>query len=559
MQLLAASPKSFSSLRRLHIDDRDESIEDGLELTFVPLAQLPALSDCRFSLRSLKPSSSSVLMSAFESMQSLTSLDMRETTNACSQLLELLCAESNTPLLLRLKSLQLSPCNASENGRIDQPHNALLRRLSSLTAPPALQQFTGVPFVRHHAAGLLSVLSLPHLTQLELTGYVRCGELSACGSSFTSASAPLVSLTFPGLLGEPNADGVYLTATPEDAEASCSAVRTLLSRFTELRGLRCDAHLVRGAVALPHSTADSGTSGCSGSLYSLSVWHTHLAVFPFAAPLSFPQLTELVLDMEVTDAELELLLSACPRLLRLDCRRSRGWNAVLIAARCCVDLLQLTVHFADPPAADDAAISAPPPAASPFLPQLITLCLVHQHPVSSSFSALQHFTDPPHAQLRHVFLSGDGLRSQHVLSLACLPRLCHLVGKTYGWCSGDFAEVEEAYQRTQQILSSGAADSAVYHAVEPAPRREDGEGSLGERPLGPHQQLEMRQRVMQAAARPWWTKNLLASAAGADSDTVRTVFFAQLWSAVTASGAAAAESQVAGHEGETAAAAAAAL
>ena len=244
MQLLTASPESFSSLRRLHIDDTDEFGAEGVELSFAPLARLPALADFRCSLRTLSPSSCSTLMSALESMQCLTSLDMRHVFNTCSQLLQLLCAESNTPLLLRLKSLIL-PGHSRKVGHWDELHDTFLCRLSSLPAPPALQQFTGVPTVRHSAAGLLSIFSLPRLTQLDLTGRVRCSELSAFISSFTSAPAPLVSLTMPGLLGELNDGGDDMAATPEDAGAACSAVRRLLSRFTELRHLRCDAHLAR--------------------------------------------------------------------------------------------------------------------------------------------------------------------------------------------------------------------------------------------------------------------------------------------------------------------------
>ena len=116
------------------------------------------------------------------------------------------------------------------------------------------------------------------------------------------------------------------------------------------------------------------------------------------------------------------------------------------------------------------------------------------------------------------------------------------LGRSYYIAEHDIAQVEKAYRRTrQQLLSCGAAGSAAGDAYRPGLPSRVGECCVGqwplgpdrqrEWPLGPHQQHEMRQRVMQAAAAPWWTKNLLASAAGVDADTVRAVFFAELRSA----------------------------
>ena len=164
MQLLTASPESFSSLRRLHIDDTDEFGAEGVELSFAPLARLPALADFRCSLRSLSSSSCSTLMSALESMQCLTSLDMRHVINACSQLLQLLCADVPPRRCCFASSRSFYPVTIAKSAIGTSCTMPFLCRLSSLPAPPALQQFTGVPTVRHSAAGLLSIFSLPHLT-----------------------------------------------------------------------------------------------------------------------------------------------------------------------------------------------------------------------------------------------------------------------------------------------------------------------------------------------------------------------------------------------------------
>lgn len=71
------------------------------------------------------------------------------------------------------------------------------------------------------------------------------------------------------------------------------------------------------------------------------------------------------------------------------------------------------------------------PVASPFLSQLLQLSLfAREQRTEPSYSAwstvLSHFTNPPYAQLRSIFLYGDGVTAQHALSLACLPRLFYL-------------------------------------------------------------------------------------------------------------------------------------
>jgi hypothetical protein len=55
-------------------------------------------------------------------------------------------------------------------------------------------------------------------------------------------------------------------------------------------------------------------------------------------------------------------------------------------------------------------------------------------------------------------------------------------------------------------------------------------------PLGPHQQQEMRQRVIQEAAASCWrqSENLVATVQGLDRDSARALFFAELRSLLTA-------------------------
>jgi hypothetical protein len=112
------------------------------------------------------------------------------------QLLPLLCTDAATPLLLRLQSLALPQNWGGIN--TDREHDAFLCRLSSLPAPPALQRFTAAS-VTYRAAGLLSIFSLPHLTQLILPGDLRHTVLHSFISRFTSAPAPLFSLVFPSI------------------------------------------------------------------------------------------------------------------------------------------------------------------------------------------------------------------------------------------------------------------------------------------------------------------------------------------------------------------------
>jgi hypothetical protein len=142
---------------------------------------------------------------------------------------------------------------------------------------------------------------------------------------------------------------------------------------------------------------------------------------------------------------------------------------------------------------------------------------------------LRHFTTPPHAQLRYVHLECSGLTAQLVVELACLPRLSHLLARKWltGW-SIIVPEVEKAHSRMrQQLLSRGAAGSADWHS--PIVLRENCVDDGYQPPLGPHQQQDMRQRVLDdAAGSECWKCNLLASVGGADADTVRAVFFSEL-------------------------------
>ena len=513
LQLLAADAASFSSLRRLDVEDHGLATREEFELSFSSLQRLLGLTHCRLLMQTVSTSSCSSLLSTLSSMQSVTSLDLGEEADRWPQLLPLLCAEAATPLLLRLKSLAL-PGHCKTEGRFNKLHDTFLCRLSSLPAPPVLQCFSAMP-VSYRAAGLLSVFSLPHLTVLKLGGAVGHRELLDFVSNFTSAASPLVSLDFP--------------ISPIETARAVSG--QLLSRFTTLRRLRCD-----GDIA-------SGAKSC-GSLYSLSVLSCprpgHL---PLTPPLSFPLLTELTLPVPMQDEELRSLLSACPQLLVLDCEVSQSWNVVTIAAHCCPRLMHLAARIRADRRCGPASRCC---AASPFLPQLITLRLTggqsgRQSSFDSDLSVLQHFTAPPHAELRHVRLVSPGLTAQRVLPLSCLPRLTYLHASNY--CDdvgGEVAELEEAKARAVHELASRGAYRRAYPAS-PRPvafEGEDWESRVKQRTLGPHQQQEMRLRVLKEAAARHEAQadNLLASVRGVkvDEDAARAVFFAELRSVLSA-------------------------
>jgi hypothetical protein len=295
-----------------------------------------------------------------------------------------------------------------------------------------------------------------------------------------------------------------------------------------------------GAAALPDSVPGDGTSGYTASLYSLTLWP--IPRFPFFASLAFPLLTELLLVGPMKDAQLELLLPACAQLLRLDCVVSESWNVVLIAARCCRCLLKLSVRVEfDTYRIPDAAIAAPQPVTLPFLPQLLKLTVDGgdvRHPAFSDFSLLRPFTEPPHAQLRHVDLKGRGLTAQHVLLLGCLPRLLRLKveERSKPVPVPRLSKLQEAGRRARQRLLSRAAEGRA----EREPHRltggtKDRKSRLDQPPLGPHQQEEMRQRVLEAA-RLSPGANLLEWEEGEEA-AMRAAFFAELRSMLTAAAA----------------------
>ena len=546
LQLLAADAASLSCLRRLVIEDDNLITDEACEEPFSALAALSSLTHCSVHLQEASALSCSTLVSAVSSLQYLTSLSLSGRRHAWPGLLSLLCADAAIPLLLRLKTLVLP--YAPGDGNQDELHDAFLCRLSSLPAPAALEHFSGAPNVSYRAAGLLSVFSLPHLMTLGLPGTTRRSQFAAFVSSLRTAPAALDSLLLPNIQSEPDDGAREEAAVQEDAAAVANAARTLLSRFTALRRLCCDGETASGAAAVSGSRPSDGASGCSGSLYTLQALQTAtLSPFRFTAPLSFPLLTKLHVEPALSDAELELLLPACPRLLRLNCVVLQSWDVVLMAARHCRCLLELSVHAAfERPPARDAAAAPHPDVSGPFLPQLITLkldgCRSVIPPFDTDFSVLRHFTSPPHAQLLHVALDGVGLTAERVLSLHCLPRLSHLVARrsTPAGDSGgvEFPEVEEAHTRArQQLLSRAAAGNADADEHRPVAFLDDWEATGGESALGPHQQREMRRRVLRDAEQVRWRDSppdLLESVKGLPKETVRAVFFAELRSVITA-------------------------
>ena len=170
----------------------------------------------------------------------------------------------------------------------------------------------------------------------------------------------------------------------------------------------------------------------------------------------------------------------------------------------------------------------------PLPPQLTTLRL---EAPSANLSVLRHFTAPPHARLRLVELHGAGFTAQHVLSLACLPRLCCLRSENCLYEDGNITELEEARRRMRlQLLSRDTAGCAERDAHRPTPCMKEWAGSEDKPPLGPQQLLETSQHVHVevTASRCEQERNWLACAEG-DDDTAREVFFAELRSILTAS------------------------
>ena len=530
--LLAAHSDSFSSLRRLHIDDSSMTVVREVELSFSSLARLQ-LTHCRIQLRQASALSCSSLLQALSSMQSLTFLDLGETLDAWPKLLQLLCAPATIPLLLRLRALVLPPSLMDDDG-LDGLHNAFLCRLSSLPAPPALQHFSGVTPVSHRAPGLLSLFSLPHLSQLQLNGHVRRSEFLAFTSRFTAAPAPLVSLVLPSFQFDPGDFGRQGAAVAEDAAAVSSAVRQLLAGLPTLRRLQCEAETVTGVF--------DGERSCSSRLYSLQLLDTRpLARFPFTG-LSFPQLTALHITRPLRDAELELLLPACPQLLTLDCTVWQSAQVLLLAARCCPNLLQLAARTRVDLNMERRSVVAQcqPSISGLLLPQLVSLTLCDGGELGSSisicdWSVLRLFTSPPHAQLRQVCLDGRELTALHVMSLACLPQLSHLQAHTQLVQDGLIDELEEASSLTEQrLLLPLTSGRKGRHARAPTAGRERCDGNVQPPPLGPHQRQEMRQRVLDAAeAAGSQRDNLLSGVESPDGPTAREIFFAELQSILT--------------------------
>ena len=525
LQLLAVHADSLSSLRRLHLEQR---MKGGVvAASFLPLTRLQGLTHFRLDLRSVSAISYSSLMSALSSLPSLTSLCIGHSFEDWSLVLPSLCTDAATPLLLRLQSLSLQRHSFNDGSRdvnedddaVAKQHDAFLCRLSSLPSPPALQRFSAM-HVSLRGAGLLSLFSLPHLTELWLTGgYLPPIELSVVASGSAMFAAPLVSLALPWVASEVDND----EKGAQHELARCRGAQLILPRFAALRSLGSHSVVTGAGLA---------------TLYRLTVQKLR---FPATAALSFPLLTELCLEQpKLTAATLEQLLSACPQLLRLKCE-VKSWDVVLLAARHCARLMQLTARISVPQHISDAEASGPQSIARPFLPQLLALQLVSHRTSPHSpgqLSVLRHFARPPHPRLQFVRVISPELTAQHVLSLSSLPHLCHLEACKHFHTGGELAEVTEARAWTREQLERPAAAQPGRKgskALTPRARKERCEAGVTQmQPLGPHQQQEMRQRVMDDVAARGSEDNVLASAEGASGKATRGLFFSLLRSMLKA-------------------------
>ena len=435
-------------------------------------------------------------------------------------LLQLLCSEAATPLLLRLQVLRTG------------------RATTTTTAMPSCSGWARCRLrlrcsaCRPCSGSIVQLLCCPssRCRTSQLHGLCRRREFLSFVASFTSAPAPLAALVLFGMTREAGDDERDDATAAEDAEAVRTAARLLLSRFPSLRRLHCSADVVGGALGLPDSRPGGAASGCSASLYIASCRALRRPVF--GTHVSFLLLTELVVIVPLTDQELEPLLSGCPQMLKLAVPIASGWHPLAIAARCCPRLLALTAVSASQRSRHLAAALPAAVASSSFLPELLSLTLTADKRVQNAvcdFSVLRHFTTPPHAQLRRLNMAGSELTAEHVLALACLPQLCHVQVNGTGEMAGrEIAEMEEARNRAQQrLLSTAAADGREGDMFRPTALRHECEGEAEPQPLGPHKQQEMRQRVLEEASQPS-LQDLLRAVAGAGADTVRTVFFAEL-------------------------------
>ena len=489
--------------------------------SFLALTRLQGLTHFRLDLRSVSAISYSSLVSALSSLPSLTSLDFGDDLADWPYLLSMLCEEAAAPLLLRLESLSLPDsfeCDEDEEDDASaQQHDAFLCRLSSLPSPPALQRFSAAP-VQLRAAGLLSLLSLPHLRELELRGCLPISEFAVLASSCAVAAAPLVSLQMP-----------WITPASDEKDAAPSIAQLFLPRFPALRSLDLDPKTI-------------SASGGVATLHRLSVSSCRpVPRFLFMQPLSFPLLTELTINFAVKDAALERLLRACPQLLRLHCLVSQSWSVVLFAARHCPRLLELSAIISHPKRRSTAVLV---PVASPFLPQLLILELLggsrRPQTFASDLCVLRHFTGPRHTQLQCVRLICPGVTARDVLSLSRLPRLSQLEARRHRQAAdGALAEVKAARAQLRQNLRKTATASADRDSHSPWPRKERYEADAREEPpLAPHQQQEARQRVLDEAAKRYRMRNVLCSPDGRSSDAdTRSLFFARLRSEMAAAAA----------------------
>jgi hypothetical protein len=116
-------------------------------------------------------------------------------------------------------------------------------------------------------------------------------------------------------------------------------------------------------------------------------------------------------------------------------------------------------------------------------------------------AVFRHFTSAPHAQLRHILVNSDDLTADNMLSLSCLPRLSRIV--THGGLMRGCLPEQASTRMQQQLPNKDAADEKHIQAGEYTTEHRR-QRRMRRPPLGPHQQEEMRQQVLEDTAVYSW-------------------------------------------------------
>ena len=510
LTLLRSEQTAFPSLARLHLQF---GYGGGLqELDFSPFSCLRHLNHLRIDRLALTPASTISLLSSLTALPCLTFLDLLTVGIADVRAATVVF----TTLSSRLRHLIMP---ALQRWWKQDEARVATESFCCDSSFSQLEYLLGANWFHLSSSTLISFFTLQRLRVLDLRQCViSLKDLAACcigfcasglQSQITTCYLPKTDLPAPG-------------DTAADEMLAIVHLPQLLACFTKLRDLHVWFNDANGRIL-----QSILRSSCVSKLHRLSLSSQSIFSNCIAASSPLSSLTEMALCNISLPVTQMLLMSGIPTLLHLSLASdvSNTSSTILLIAKYCPQLLHLELKSMSMEQLGKTPSCVP----SPFFPNLISLAVedLSESP-GYDFAELALFTEPPHASLQQLRLTGLGLTISHIVSLSSLSCLRLLRLRRHEE-EVDIKEVLQARKQTQEVLlaelKSNHGDITYSETRNSA---EDCEGNCLPSPLGPDQYEEMQRSILKelyCSVEAYRAENVLATVAGAGPEVVRGVFF----------------------------------